>query len=527
MTMPKDSHSARRQDAKLLALLADLTYSEAIKRLDGSRGHGPALEAAHLVEEFHQVARTRAATTGESVRSAKQSVLRERDLFPADAAFPELNAESYEWTDLHGVHARCERRLGDVTQSLTGVLLPPSPGQPTHRMRSALTSPARGRQPGEVVTLDGRRWTFTPTSTHGDAADSRRTRCSAGRPVYTAPALPEEILLPLSDLRRRRLIPARTQAPIATLRPASGRLTPLYAVADAVPIPAETPRQARGIQRARTCGTCHATSETPLRMARDGRHYCAAHLGAAAERVERAEFARGRAVSTVWAREVAQDPRVVLLALIGAKDRTVTVHAEDLAGGVIVDHVFALADVPNGADVLLRQVRPEQLPAWVHDPEIRTLFSRRLLTVMTDGADDAFVSLINATDYGHRRGFGLRSEWRDRVRRRYQIWTGERRPEPGRFDIESIMNPEYLDRRARRSGGQVQKFEPAAVLAEIRTMLAEMAAEELSEAEAAHAQRYLADEPQPRTSISERRPDRAKMPTALMQVFGEKDVPSI
>ncbi|VVJ22738.1 Uncharacterised protein [Amycolatopsis camponoti] len=89
------------------------------------------------------------------------------------------------------------------------------------------------------------------------------------------------------------------------------------------------------------------------------------------------------------------------------------------------------------------------------------------------------------------------------------------------------MDPQYLSRQGRRRGAGVQEFGPAAVLAEIRTMLAEMAAEELSDAEAAHARRYLADEPQPRTFISERRPDRAKMPTALMQVFGEKDVPSI
>jgi len=526
--MPKDSHSARRQDAKLLVLLADLPHSEAVKRLAGDRGPDLADEARRVVEDFHQAARAHAEATGRSVRSAKDALLHERGLLPADAAFPILHADPVDWPELHGLHARCQRRTGDITQSLTGVLLPPVPGQPAHRLRAALTLPAGGRNSGDVVVLDARRWQFGPSGPQVDTAASRRVRCTAGRPVYTELTLPPDILLPLSVLRRRRLLPARTQAPVATLRAVSGLLSPLYAVADAVPIPAQTPQQARALQRARTCGTCDVTSDEPLRMARDGRRYCPAHVDAAAERVKRAEYARGRAVSTVWAREVLQDPATLMLALLHAENATVAVHAETVTGEIVFDHVLALAALPNSIDVFLGQVGLEELPPWATETTVQAVFERRLLTAVTEGADDAFVSVFNAaTNSNRRRRFGVRSDWRDQVWRRHEIWQGTRLPEPGRFDIRALSEPEYLNAPARRLGGHRVVHDAVTVLAGMRDMLAEMAADTLTPAEIAHAERYLADEPRPGSLAFRRRSDRAKLPAGLMQVFGDKTTPSV
>ncbi|MFG1642643.1 hypothetical protein ACGFMK_20320 [Amycolatopsis sp. NPDC049252] len=525
--MPKDSHSARRQDAKLLGLLVDIPHSEAVKRLAGDRGPEPAGQARRVVEDFHQAARAHTAATGQSVRSAKDDLLRERGLLPADAAFPILHASTYDWSEMHGLHTRCERRTADVTQSLTGVLLPPVPGQPAHRLRAVLTAPVRGREPGDVVFLDARRWQFDSNVPQADASTPRRTRCTAGRPVYTELTLPADILLPLPALRRRRLIPARTQAPVATLRANSGRHSPLYAVADAVPIPAETPRQARALQRIRTCGTCDIASDEPFRMARDGQRYCETHFDAAVERVKRGGRARGRAVSAVWARDVLGDPATLMLALLGADNDKIILHAESLAGEVVFDHVLCLADVPDKTDVLLGQVRLDLLPPWVNDTAIQTVFGRRLLTAVTEGADSAFVSLLNAARDSRQRHFSVRSEWRDQVWRRYEIWQGKRRPEPARFELRrAFFEPQYLDAPVGRRRGPQVEYDAATVLASMRAMLAEMAADDLTQAEIAHAERYLADEPRPGASPFDRRSDRAKLPASLMQVFGDKDVPS-
>jgi hypothetical protein len=105
--MPKDSDSARRQDARTLSFLAALPHAEAVKRLAGGRGPDLADEARRIVEDFHQVVRAHAEATGQSLRSAKDSLLRERGLLPTDAAFPILHPSTYDWSEMHGLHARC------------------------------------------------------------------------------------------------------------------------------------------------------------------------------------------------------------------------------------------------------------------------------------------------------------------------------------------------------------------------------------------------------------------------------------
>ncbi|MFC3452705.1 hypothetical protein [Amycolatopsis speibonae] len=513
--MPKDSHSARRQDAKLLSLLADVSYSEAVQRLDGARGAELADESRCLVEELHQAARARADVSGQSVRSAKSTLLCERGLLPADSAFPVLHADTYEWSELHGAHVKCERQLADVTRALTGVVLPPQAGQPEYRLRCVLTSPARGRQLGEVVTLDGRRWSFDLSPMQVGAP--RRARCSADRPVYTSLTLPTDILVPVSTLRRRRLIPARTQAPIATLRSLAGRTMPLYAATDAVPIPATTPQQAKAILRSRTCSTCGITSSEPFRIARDGRHYCTAHFDAAMKCVENAERARGRAVSTLWAQQVRRDPSAVLLMLC-TNDGSLTVRMEAIEGAVIINEVVPLADIPSQMDVLFDEVRPDQLPAWVGAAVDNGWLGRRLIAAVTRGADEKLVLLMNGFDRGRRRSSCGRSDWQDQLYRRYGIWNGDVRPEPGRFEF---LEPEYLDSGIRRRK-RTKEFDPAGVIAEMRAMLAAMADETLTEAETDHAERYLAKERGPGRSPFDRRSDRAPLASGLMRVFGAK-----
>lgn len=134
-----------------------------------------------------------------------------------------------------------------------------------------------------------------------------------------------------------------------------------------------------------------------------------------------------------------RDPAIMMLVLLRTDRDKIIVRAENLTGEIIFDHVLSLADLPNSTDVLLGQVRLDQLPPWVNDTAIRTLFERRLLTAVTEGADDAFVSLLNAAGNSRRRGFDVRSEWRDQMWRRYEIGQGKRQPEPRPF-----RNPRLL-----------------------------------------------------------------------------------
>lgn len=78
----------------------------------------------------------------------------------------------------------------------------------------------------------------------------------------------------------------------------------------------------------------------------------------------------------------------------------------------------------------------------------------------------------------------------------------------------------------RRRGDRLVEYDAATVLASMRDMLAEMAEDDLTQAEVAHAERYLADEPRPGSFPLDRRPDRARLAAGLMQVFGGKDAPS-
>lgn len=144
-TMSKDSHSARCQDTKLLGLHADLTHSEAVKRLAGEPRPGTCRRGpAHR----RRLPPRRTCSRGDNrpIRAVGQRQFPARARPPSvDAAVPILHDSTSDWSEMHGLYARCERRTADVTQSLTGVLLPPVQGQPAHRLRAVLTSPTRGR----------------------------------------------------------------------------------------------------------------------------------------------------------------------------------------------------------------------------------------------------------------------------------------------------------------------------------------------------------------------------------------------
>ncbi|UJW32650.1 hypothetical protein L3Q67_02335 [Saccharothrix sp. AJ9571] len=517
--MSTNDHSARRQDARHLALLADLSHREAVKRLADANETEPADETRRIIERFHQEARTRAAATGQSVRSAKESLLHERELLPADKDFPIVYDGDIAWSALYGVHVRCERHIENLTRALAGVVLPPLPGQPGYQMRIALTAPARGRAPGAVIATDLRRWTINPSPGQLLDTTSQWTRCLAGRPLYTEQSLPVGILATTRMLRRRRLIPARTQPPIATLRARSGRATPLYASADAVSIPATTLRQAKSIQRSRTCSTCSITSAEPFRSARDGRHYCDAHIEAAIDRVRLAELARARAVSTVWARQVRDDPESVLIALLGKRHKDLIVRIEDVHGAVLLDQRIAAADLPGDRDELSGTDASRRLPTWVSDPIVQNLLGRRRLLLVDAGADERFAKVLKAAGatLSFSR-FSLMPRRGDELRYRYRIWLGEL--EPPHYMTRCIFGPEWVHPPFSR-----QLTVPAAdaVIAEMRTMLSTMAATQLTEDETTQAERYLLEESKLVDSSSSGRQARALHAADLMRIFGRSN----
>jgi hypothetical protein len=523
--MPKNGHSARRQDAHDLALLADLTHSEAVKWLTGTADTGLVDEARRIIEEFRQAAVARATSTGQSVRLAKKSLLHERELLPADSDFPRVHPDDTPWSVLHGVHVRCERRTENATRSLSGVVLPARPGRPDYRLRIALTASARGREPGDVISVDMRFWSVDPSVDQLQDARSNRSRCSAGRPLYTEASLPGDILASVPALRRRRLLPARTQASIATLRAYSGRTTPLYAVADAVSVPAATARQAKSVQRSRTCCTCKATSEEPLQMARDGRYYCAVHLDPAVERVKNAEIARGRAVSAVWAQRILADPSTLLIVLLGKRDEDLKVRAEDVHGAVILDQRLAAADIADQAYDLSDAEAKRSLPAWVGEPAAQEVRARRRVLLVEGGADVRFAEALRAASGRlNISRYSLLPRHGDRLRYRHRIWSGQVEPPYSPTGLERTMGPEWVMSpfSSRRKSKDFRVPSAGAIVAEMRTMLHSMAKTQLNGAEAAHAERYLEDEFKAVNRFAARHA-RALHAADLMRVFGSNN----
>jgi hypothetical protein len=514
-TMPKDTHSAQRQDARLLVLLDDITHTEALQRLDAD--DGPAARARALVEEFHQAARARADRDGISVSKAKNALLFERELLPADSAFPLLRDDEPDWTALHGVHIRCERRLVEATRTLHGVALPPIAGRPPHQLRCALTAPARGRDRGTVITIDARKWHTDPSPETADDTAHGPRRCAARRPLYTETTLPAGILMTEPQLALRRLLPARGQAPIATLRTTRGRPSPLYAHTDATPIPAANAKQDKTVRATRTCDTCGAVSDTPFDSARDGKRYCRHHYSAAVARIDRAERARGRAVSIVWARRLMNDPTAALAVFLITANEDLVVHIESIDGNVQLHHTLPVALIPRRTELLLGQFDPTALPRWATEAAARGTFNKRWITSATEDAHDFAVALMSAAKPARRptRHFAMSSS-HDELTWRYRMWEAKTSPSNGSFYFE----PDYLDRGA-RNRVDPSTLDAATLAQKNRQTITAMANSPLLPEEVAHAERYLASEPDrrmfgmPRTGAN-----RAKLPADMMRVFG-------
>ena len=514
MAMPKDANSARRQDAQLLVLLADIPHSEAVQRLNGKRGRDVAEEAIRTVGEFWQAVKVRAEVMGASSGKAKAVLLKELELLPRNSAFPIVQEEDTSWFVMHGVYVRCERRLGRRAQYLAGVLLPPEATNSPYRLRIALTEPSRRRQLGDVVALDARRWSMTPSL--GDvSAGSTPTRCPADRPLYMGSELPGGILATQPELRLRRLIPAHGQAPIATHRTAPGRrASPLYAIADSVPIPPKSPQQARAILRSRTCATCNDSSATPFPGARDGRHYCAAHLDEAQARVVRAERARERAASVVWARTVMQDPATMLLVLRYHEQRELSVHIANIDGGIQTDYAIPSKDIPSQFD-LFRKSNLNEIPSWVLESATRILGCRTVLAA-ENGAENAYQNLLSAAGIKLERR-QLYSAPRDRLGYRYKSWNRD-----GCLDADFYsMIKDSTDITFRHR--QELETDASAVIAKMRAMLMEMARTDLPADQAKHAEIYLQKKPRPTHGRAAyyAESQNAVSPSNLMRFFGD------
>lgn len=422
-TMPHNSNTARRDDCRILEKVKGISYREASQLLDGSRGLNKAQHGAAVVREIRNAARRQQAATGEPFQIALEQVLRQPKNL-RDSWFSLLHPADLPWSVLFGMQVRFEPSSGNVHQCCTGVVLPPVQGPKTRpRLRVALTEPSPAYPAGEVVTLEVRRWSMDPMPSEADTMASRRMRCSAGRPIYEAQNVPAHVLATETTLRLRRLRPAVLQGPIATKRTAPGRVAPLYAIVDAEPIPPISIRQSAAIQRSRTCAECSVTSPEPFRAARDSKRYCDDHFDAAQRRVDLAERARNRAVSTVWAREVLEDPATVL-AVMRQDDEEYQFHVEDVAGTVLLDAQLPTYQIPNTADVLLARVNRDYIPKWPSSLEVSDILGRRLLVAGSDAAVAAFTRLLEvAADVRVNHRF-----WptiRDSLHVRRRLWTGE------------------------------------------------------------------------------------------------------
>jgi hypothetical protein len=517
--MSKGSDSARRQDLWILRTVAKITHLEAVRRLDGARGADVAHDASEIVRRVRETARERQAETGERYSIALAKVLEQPKYLATETSFPVVQLVALDWSLLYGVHVEFNREAGEAVQSMRGVVLPPVAGPRSRpRLRVALTSGSLGSGPGDVVTVEVRRWRLNPEPAQIAADRSRRTRCGAGRPVYGVTDVPGPVLATMGTLRRRWLRPAILQAPVATQRTDNGRITPLYAIADAEPVPVSSQRQAAAIQRRRTCAECGATATEPFRRARDGERYCDVHFHAAEQRIAKAEQARHRAVSVVWARDVFNDEATVLAALIRnpGGDR-LQIRVEDVAGAVLFAQELRSSQIPSAIEVAIGMASQDALPSWAFQSGARIVLDRRTLLAATDGAGNEYAELLGAAGaLDPFRARRISSNREDNLRVRYGLWQGKvtSRDLENRF-ASSMLLVDWFS-RADRSGER----DVVEVLADMRAALVEMVSTDIPPDQLEHAELLYSAKPK-YVWFSQRRHDQARMGKDLMRLFDE------
>lgn len=263
-------------------------------------------------------------------------------------------------------------------RAVQGVVLPPVPGT---------------RKPTVRLAVDGRRAPIPFDPTVWDVA------VLAG-PLYGFGSLPAEHLATKTMLKaERRLRPATGQLPIGDYAVRDG-CAPLYAVADAEPLPALPPVRAAAWTAARTCVRCGESKPRPLNDYRGAGRLCGpCQKTVATERwIEQSRATQADAGK--WARGLLADPTVLLMARDNDFDRpAVRIEWLTLHSGIVPVFDGRLRKSENPEEVI------HDTPYWTQE-EIQRLRDRYAGTI----APSAFRDAVRG--YGETRVVG----WNDRDR---------------------------------------------------------------------------------------------------------------
>ncbi|MBS2962612.1 hypothetical protein KGA66_06105 [Actinocrinis puniceicyclus] len=303
----------------------------------------------------------------------------------------------------------------------SGVILPPA---------GRSTRPRLAQDTGQVVPLDPD-WTIGdhPSLLRGRSGEVLSTaRRYGGRPTYRYGDLPAQHLATRTTLRtehRRR--PRPGQLIIAWYR-LYRDWAPLYAIADAAPLPALPEKRAAAWSASRTCSRCGEQRARPLPLSPDPdpERYCTpCRQTTAQERWIEASRA-AQADMAAWARDVLADPRTVLAA---SEDNHIDwispgYRVETVDGQVLLDtHVRTTTD--DRAATYRPDVR-NQLEGSVYVGDlletIRQISARRIVTWYGGELDRLPQGLWKLVGDDFPR---THTAPEDRLSERYRLWTGE------------------------------------------------------------------------------------------------------
>jgi len=308
------------------------------------------------------------------------------------------------------VQARSPRR------EYSGVVLPRGNSPRSWRLRLALDD-------GRILPLDAS-WEIRP---HDKLLRDSRNRVRAtttrveGRPSYRYGDLPSRHLATRTMLRREhRAQPAPGQQPVAYYL-AGQDWVPLYAIADAVNLPALSPSRQAAWNAARTCAACGKRLGSPLEISPEPERArrCARCHRLAAEQQWIEAVRPVQAEMAAWAREVLADPATVIAAYEGTGGGCATHHVEDVNGNVLLharlrgfDDAELAAKYPQYAGtVSAREILPQ----------IQALEGRRIIGWHRWWPDNLRVYDGNGTLLTP----VLRSRETDELADRYRLWTAE------------------------------------------------------------------------------------------------------